>query len=152
MSEDVNMLYMKFPVVLRNKLLSGEVILPDATVFEYEDILVYRAVARRQDDNSSVDINDFKSYFELNKTPKTARGVSKDVVSDPHYYGVSSFLQRERVEQIMHFPNPNKKMAKGYVCAMVVRKKHEMMDMYVGGYMKMRMSVDFVCCKGEYNE
>lgn len=115
MSEDVNMLYMKFPVVLRNKLLSGEVVLPDATVFEYEDILVYRAVARKQDDNSRVDINDFKSYFELNKTPKTPRGVSKDFVSDPHYYGVSSFLQRERVEQIMHFPNPNKKMVRGYV-------------------------------------
>ena len=62
-----------------------------------------------------VTLEDFKSYYELKKTPKIPRGMKKDVTMDPHYYGVSSFLKKEIVEQKMKFPNPKKKMAVGYV-------------------------------------
>lgn len=34
----------KFPAVLREKLLSGEIELPDTAMFEYEKIRTYRAV------------------------------------------------------------------------------------------------------------
>lgn len=107
---------MKFPAVLRDKLLNKEFELPDTTLVDYEKMLTYRAVERQPDDSHEVTIEDFKSYFELNKKPKSPRGMKTDFLKDPHYYGVSSFLKREIVEQKMKFPNPNKKMAIGYVC------------------------------------
>lgn len=51
----------------------------------------------------------------MKKKPKVPRGISVDFAKDPHYYGVSSFLKKEIVEQKMKFPNPKKKMAVGYV-------------------------------------
>lgn len=106
---------MKFPAVLKDKLLKKEIELPDTVLFDYEPILTYRAVERKKDDHRKIQAEDFKSYFELKKIPKTPRGIKKDWNKDPHYYGVSSFLDRKIVEQKMHFPNPNKKMAIGYV-------------------------------------
>lgn len=108
-------LCMKFPAVLRDKLQRGEIELPDSTMTDYEKILVYRAVERKKEDNHVVTREDFRSYFERNKIPKNVRGIKKDFEKDPHYYGVSSFLKKEIVEQKMKFPNPNKKMAAGYV-------------------------------------
>lgn len=105
----------KFPVVLRDKLLNKEIELPDTTLFDYEKLLVYRAVKRKEDDYSEVTLEDFKSYFELGQKPKLPRGMDYDFSKDPHYYGVSSYLNREIVEQKMKFPNPRKKMAEGYV-------------------------------------
>lgn len=106
---------MKFPAVLKDKLLRKEIELPDTTLFDYEPIFVYRAVDREKDDYRTIQSEDFKSYFELKKTPKNARGIKKDWSKDPHYYGVSSFLDRRIVEQKMKFPNPKKKMAVGNV-------------------------------------
>ena len=108
-------LYMKFPCVLRDKLLNGELHFPPNTRFAYEKIFTYRAVERKKEDFSPITREDFRSYFELNKLPKSPRGMKKDILKDPHYYGVSSFLDKKIVEQIMKFPNPNKKLAKGYV-------------------------------------
>lgn len=108
-------LCVKFPVVLREKLLNNQIELPDTTQFEYDSLLTYRAVERRSDDNREVTLEDFRSYFELRKIPKRPRGMVGDIKKDPHYYGVSSFLNREIVEQKMRFPNPKKKMAMGYV-------------------------------------
>lgn len=102
-------LYNKFPVILRDKLTNNEIELPDGTLFDYEKILTYRAVQRKEDDFTPVTETDFRSYFELNKKPKSPRGVKKDFSKDPHYYGVSSFLKKEIVEQKMKFPNPRKK-------------------------------------------
>ena len=60
-----NEICMKFPAVLKDKLLKKEIELPDTTLIEYEPILVYRAVEREKDDHRSIQIDDFKSYFEL---------------------------------------------------------------------------------------
>lgn len=108
-------LCLKFPAVLRDKLLQNEIEFPDGTQFEYGDLFTYRAVAREVGDHSEVTSADFKSYFELGKMPKKPRGMKADLMKDPHYYGVSSFLKREIVEQQMKFPNPKKKLAAGYV-------------------------------------
>lgn len=109
----------KFPLALKEKLLNKEIELPDGTQIKYDKILVYRAVARSADDNHEVTLDDFKSYFELGKVPvtpkKKPRGVPKDYMHDPKYYGVSSFTNREIVEQKMKMPNPHKKMICGYV-------------------------------------
>ena len=102
----------KFPVILKNKLLNKEIELPDSTKVEYTNILTYRAVERKSDDNHEITREDFKSYFELGKKP---RGFSGNLMKKPEYYGVSSFLKKETVEQTMKFPNPNKKMACGFV-------------------------------------
>ncbi len=104
----------KFPAVLREKLLSGEIELPDTAMFEYEKIRTYRAVKREEKDFHEVTRDDFKSYYECGQMPKNPRGRG-DVKKDPTYYGVSSFLKKEIVEQIMKFPNPHKKMAVGYI-------------------------------------
>lgn len=108
-------LCLKFPVVLRDKLLNKEIELPDTTLFEYDELFTYRAVERSEDDYRKVTLEDFKSYFELRKFPKVPRGLGGDITKDPHYYGVSSFLKRKIVEQKMKFPNPKKKLAAGYV-------------------------------------
>lgn len=110
-----NELCLKFPENFRRKLLAKEIEFPDTTSFEYDKLYVYRAVSRSADDNSEVTVEDFKSYFELGKKPKQPRGTMGDITQDPHYYGVSSFLKREIVEQIMKFPNPKKKLAAGFV-------------------------------------
>lgn len=108
-------LYMKSPAVLRDKLLNSELEFPSNTLFEYEKILTYRLVEREKDDNHSITNEDFKSYFELNKSPKVARGIKKDFKSDPCYYGVSSFTDYAIAKQKTYFPRPGKKMAKGFV-------------------------------------
>ena len=110
-------LCMKFPAVLRDKLLNGELVLTDITLFEYEPVHAYRAIEREATDNSPVNRADFCSYFELKKTPKRPRGLPAiDYEKDVHYYGASCFTKREIVEQIMKLPNPHKKLAEGYVC------------------------------------
>ena len=83
-------LYMKFPCVLRDKLLNGELHFPPNTRFAYEKIFTYRAVERKKEDFSPITREDFRSYFELGKKPKP-RGVKRDILADPTYYGVSSF-------------------------------------------------------------
>ena len=109
-------LCMKFPAVVREKLLNNEIELPDGTLVKYGKIPTYRAVERKADDNREITIEDFKSYFELGRRPKKPRGTKADLEKDPHYYGVSSFLDKKIVELKMKFPNPNKKMASGFVC------------------------------------
>lgn len=105
---------LKFPTILKDKLLRSEIEFPDTTQFVYDKLLTYRAVTRTVEDNSEITLKDFKSYFELGKKPKNPRGV-KNITTDPYYYGISSFLKKEIVEQKMKFPNPKKKMAVGYV-------------------------------------
>ena len=46
-------LCMKFPVVLRDKLLSNEIEFPANTEFEYEKLLTYRAVERENEVSKS---------------------------------------------------------------------------------------------------
>lgn len=108
-------LYYKFPSTLQEKLMRGDISFPENTRFKYDEIYVYRAIQREKEDFSCPDINDFRSYYELKKVPKNARGVKTDYEHDPHYYGVSSFKDKEQVRQIMHFPNPHKKMIAGFV-------------------------------------
>ena len=112
LSEDF---YIKFPTILRDKLLKNEIKFPNTIKFDYEKLLVYRAINRKENDNHAVTLDDFKSYFELKKNPKRPRGPKENITKNPYYYGVSSFLKRGCVEQLMKFPNPNKKMIKGYV-------------------------------------
>lgn len=45
-------IYLKFPAVLKDKLLKKEIELPEATEFNYNPILVYRAVERKKDEIS----------------------------------------------------------------------------------------------------
>lgn len=115
MDEDImDILVEKFPEVLCKKIKSREIILPEGTKYNYNKIYTYRAIARNEDDFTAVSRDDFKSYFELAKKPKKMpRGVK--IENRPDYYGVSTFLNKESVEQIMKFPNPNKKIAAGYV-------------------------------------
>lgn len=108
-------LYMKFPAVLRKKLLDKEIEFPNGTLFEYEKISAYRCVMREHNDNSEITLQDFKSYFELKKKPKSPRGIPVDFTKRPDYYGVSVSTNIEELKQKMHFPRPSLKMAKGYV-------------------------------------
>ncbi len=54
---------MKFPAVLRQKLLDNEIEFPDSIQFEYEPLYTYRAVQRSEDDYREVSMEDFKSYL-----------------------------------------------------------------------------------------
>ncbi len=102
----------KFPVILKDKLKSGEIAFPEGTQFQYFPIKAYRGIKREADDYSKVGKEDFKSYAELGR--KKVRG-QRIVENTPEYYGVSLFRKKEIVENLMKFPNPHKKMAMGYV-------------------------------------
>ncbi len=112
---ELEALYQKFPVILQQKLLRNEISLPHNTEFQYAPIKAYRAIERTENDYTAVSRNDFRSYFELKKNPKNMRGVRQNLEKDPHYYGVSTYMSEEPIIQQMHFPNPKKKMAEGYV-------------------------------------
>lgn len=101
--------FLKFPSVLREKVLNGEIIFPDKAYFVYEPILAYRGIIRQQDDVSAVTRADFVSYAEKNIS---RRGINK---KDPHYYGVSLFLNKASVENALKFPRADRKIAIGHV-------------------------------------
>jgi len=104
----------KFPIVIQEKLNNKEFSFPSGTLFDYSPLYAYRAVERKSNDTSKVTTNDFKSYFELGKKPKKMpRGNSLSATAQ--LYGVSLFLKKQIVEQIMKFPNPNKKIVGGKI-------------------------------------
>ena len=103
----------KFPSILKEKLNNGDIVFPKETEYIYDNIMAYRAVKREKNDYSDPTLDDFKSYFELGQIPKKAKGVNFS--KDPHFYGVSFYENRKKVEQIMKFPNPHKKMMLGYI-------------------------------------
>ena len=107
--EDV---YLKFPAILKEKLQSGEIHFPEKTHFEYQPIRAYRGIAREEEDDTPVNINDFRSYAEMGKKKTRGRRIN---TSAAEYYGVSLFTKREIVETLLAFPNPRKKMICGYV-------------------------------------
>lgn len=113
MNDDLEQ-YEKFPCILKLKLKSGEVKFPRATRFHYDPISTFRAVERSENDFRPISRDDFRSYFELGRKRKV-RGRNEDITSNPRYYGVSTSTSKEKIEQLMKFPNPNKKMARGYV-------------------------------------
>lgn len=119
MTDIQNELYMKLPCVFRKKLMQGELTFPEETKFKYENILAYRLIIRDKDDTSPVTRKDFCSYFELGKVPKKfgMRASSYDPKNDPQFYGVSLFLEKKILEQIMRLPKPRKKLALGFVHA-----------------------------------
>ncbi|MBD5542590.1 MAG: hypothetical protein HDR00_15630 [Lachnospiraceae bacterium] len=105
--EDSNCL--KFPSVLCEKMSSGEFDFPENTCFSYEPIQGFRGIQREKDDFEAVSRKDFLSYAEMNVC---RRGLDR---KDPHYYGVSLFLNKESVENALKFPRANKKIAVGKV-------------------------------------
>ncbi len=107
--EDKN--YLKFPSVIREKIDSGEFVFPENAYFEFEPMLAYRGIERSEDDFTAVSRMDFRSYAEMNIC---RRGINK---KDPHYFGVSLFINRESVENALKFPRLNKKIAVGKVYA-----------------------------------
>ena len=101
--------YLKFPDIIRKKIVCGEFSFPKGTCFSYEPIQGFRCIQRAEDDFEAVSRKDFMSYAEMNIN---RRRVDKN---DPHYYGVSLFLNKESVENALKFPRPNKKIAVGKV-------------------------------------
>lgn len=103
--------YKNFPAILREKLKSGEIKLPNSIQFNYEPLLAYRVIKRKELDESPITICDMKSYYEEGKKP---RGKIVDE-TDPRLYSVSLFQNIRSVKNLWKFPNPNKKIAKGFV-------------------------------------
>lgn len=101
--------YLKFPSVLKEKISAGEFEFPENTRFSYEPIQGYRGIEREIDDFKPVSREDFLSHAER-KIHR--RGIDKN---DPHYFGVSLFLNRESVENALKFPRTNMKIAEGKV-------------------------------------
>lgn len=105
--EDDN--YLKFPSVIREKIISGEFSFPKNTCFSYEPMQGFRGIQREIDDFGTVSRKDFLSYAEMKVC---RRGIDR---KDPHYYGASLFLNKESVENALKFPRANKKIAVGKV-------------------------------------
>ena len=105
--ENVN--YLKFQSVIREKILKVEFYFPDNTCFSYEPIQAFRGIERSENDFTEVSKKDFLSYAEMNVRRRVID------INDPHYYGVSLFLNKESVENALKFPRKNKKIAFGEV-------------------------------------
>lgn len=110
MEYEVNNNYEKFPVCLKEKLQSGEEKFPRGVLFEYEKFLAYRAIERKKDDFSGICMNDMRSYYELGKKPRAI--VAKN---DSAFYAVSLNIEVVKIKELFKFPNPNKKVVRGYV-------------------------------------
>lgn len=104
--------YMKFPSVLKDKLMKGEIEFPEGVKYKYAPIKAYRGISREKDDDSAVTNDDFKSHAA--RGIKKSRGVRIDETK-AEYYGVSLFTEKKCVENALKFPNPHKKIAEGYV-------------------------------------
>jgi hypothetical protein len=102
----------KFPAILQKGFIDNSIDFPIGTKWEYEKILVYRVIERKKEDYREVTRDDFRSYAELKKNPKR---MAVNLESDPKYYGVSSFIDRKKAENLFAIPNPYKKIAKGFV-------------------------------------
>jgi len=112
MSDEKEVNYEKFPAILKKKLEAGVISFPPETKFTYNSMIAYRAVARNIDDFSPVSRKDFKSYAEEGRKRTRKQLIDENNAT---YYGTSLFLERGIVENIMKFPNPNKKIACGSV-------------------------------------
>lgn len=101
--------YFKFPSVIREKMQKGECVFLEHTCFEHEPFVAFRGIERCADDCSVVSRKDFKSHAE--------RKLRRRMINrnDPHYFGVSLFLNKESVENALSFARPNKKIAMGSV-------------------------------------
>lgn len=106
-------LLMKFPVIFRNKLKSGEIELQDEVKFEYEPILAFRCINRKAADTTAVSRNDFKSNAELGRTNFKDKTEHPELSTE--YYGVSFFQKREELDMRLSLPKKNRKVVKGYI-------------------------------------
>lgn len=104
---------MKFPVILRDKLRTGEIVLQDEVKFEYEPIQAFRCINRKESDTTAVSRNDFKSNAELGRT--NFKGKIEHPERLPEYYGVSFYQKREELDVRLGLPKRNRKVVKGYV-------------------------------------
>lgn len=106
-------LLMKFPVIFRDKLRSGEIVLQDEVKFEYEPILAFRCITRKESDTTAVSRNDFQSNAELRRT--NFKGKIAHPEQLPEYYGVSFYQKREELDVRLGLPKKNRKVVKGYI-------------------------------------
>lgn len=106
-------LLVKFPVIFRDKLRTGEIVLQDEVKFEYKPILAYRCINRKATDATAVSRSDFKSNAELGRT--NFKGEIEHPEQLPEYYGVSLYQKREELDVRLSLPRKNRKVVKGYV-------------------------------------
>lgn len=100
----------KFPLVLREKIKSGEVVLPSNIEIEYTPIKVYRKVLRSNDDMYDINREDFMSYAELGKKPPRNLKLG---VNDPDYYSTSFYSSFDALKNHFTFPHPTNKVVVG---------------------------------------
>lgn len=132
---EIEELYENFPTILKEKLRNKEIEFPSNTKFDYEKIYVYRAVSREITDFHEIDKNDFRSYFELGKKPKKlVKG--RSLKNDAHWYGVSTFTNKEIIEFFLNFRTLIKKWLL-VMCIVKADPKKLRMNMSVGGCIKM---------------
>lgn len=106
----------KFPAVLRKKLLALEITLPDETQFIYDPFTCFRAVRRKKNDYTPVSREDFRSQYETGHVPNRLRGMNLDNrEKEPRFYGTLLSTNKAKVEQQMRMPSPRLKMAVGTV-------------------------------------
>lgn len=106
-------LLMKFPVIFRDKLSSGEIVLQEDVKFEYEPIQAFRCIKRKASDNTDVSRSDFKSNAELGRT--NFKGKIEHPERMPEYYGVSFYQKREVLDVRLGLPKKDRKVVKGYI-------------------------------------
>lgn len=111
--EELQKIYNKFPAILRSKLIHNEIMLPFGTQYVYEKFSAFRAIVRKTDDFTPVNKKDMRSYYELGKKP---RGIQQNE-NLPSLYSVSLYKDYADIAMCFSFPNPNKKLAQGYVYA-----------------------------------
>lgn len=101
-----NEYYERFPTVLRNALISGQVEFSQDVLFEYENMSVYRGIKYGKN-KIKIDKTDFYSHVERN-----IPGVDRNDISS---YGCSCFEDLEELHMITKFPRRNKAIAKGTI-------------------------------------
>ena len=102
--------YNRFPLCLKNALLSGRVKFPSDIQKEYEDLVAYRGV-KYSNNKTNIEKSDFFSNMERNAlnpmVPADADAISS--------YSCSCFLDIDEMRIHAKFPRKNAAIAKGII-------------------------------------
>lgn len=110
--------YLKFPAVLRDALVSGEVSFCDGVECEFETFSAYRGVFRK-DGNSFKPLarSDFDSQAEksLNEGHNEKRKNRRKIDNGAGFYSCSMFINLEEISKALKFPQKDRRIALGPV-------------------------------------
>lgn len=111
----MNINYNKFPILVRQAFDTYGLVFPEGTMDEYKNIHAFRVISRKHNDNTDINREDFRSYYELYAESPTKPNGFNESIKDIAYYSTSLFSDHSSLNKLMKLPRKNKIVINGYV-------------------------------------